>query len=329
MWGNGNPGRRQLILFIQQTLETVMSGSNHPKLFGLCFVKNEDDIIADSVTHAAQFCDKVFVIDNASTDRTWDIVNGLDLDNLVSVCSKDFIFRDYLRLQFMDTRKEELEIGNWWYIFDADEFLLEDPFEAIAQAEDEEADCIAVGMINFYITIDEFRQMQKNEREETWRDRKYYIPYESGKIEFIRNTKYLDYGVYDIIPLGLTKECSRRLSIKHYPYRSLVQLEKRIQTRYWNPEFESECRRGTELERYLIDPATFPQLRSLDEEGNVDLTGGFDHTVPRIGNSMRDRTFAVIIRTLYRLQLLRLFYALFRRYAVWRQKVVLDNEPSF
>jgi hypothetical protein len=306
-----------------------MSRPDRPKLFGLCFVKNEEDIIADSVSHAAQFCDKVFLVDNASTDRTWDIANGLGLDNLVPVCSKDFVFRDYLRLRFMETRKEELGVDNWWYMFDADEFLLEDPFEAIAQGEGEGADCIAIGMVNFYITIEEFRQMQKSGREETWRDRKYYIPYESGKVEFIKNTKYLDYGVNDIIPFGLTKECSRRLLIKHYPYRSLIQLEKRVQTRYWNPEFESECRRGTELERYLINPAAFPQLRRLDEEGNMDLRGGFDQTVPRIGDSLRDRTFAVTIRTLYRLQLLRLFYALYRRYSTWRQRAVLDSEPGF
>ena len=104
-----------------------------------------------------------------------------------------------------------------------------------------------------------------------------------------KNTKYLDYGVYDIIPFGFTKECSRRLLIKYYAYRSFIQLEKRVQTRYCNPEFESKCRRGTELGRYLIDPATFPQLRSIEEEGKMDLTGGFNHTVPRIGDSMRDR----------------------------------------
>jgi glycosyltransferase involved in cell wall biosynthesis len=305
-----------------------MSKSNLSKLFGVCFVKNEEDIIADSVTHAADFCDRVFVVDNASTDRTWDIVRELKLNNLVPVCSKDFVFRDYLRLRFMETRKEELGLDNWWYIFDADEFLLEEPFEAIAQAEGEGADCIAIGMVNFYLTKDEVRNLQESEREETWRDRKYYLLYESGKIEFIKNTRYLDYGAYDIIPLGLTKECSRRLPIKHYPYRSLTQLEKRVSTRYGNPEFESECKRGTDLERYLIDPAAFPQLRYLDEEKGLDLTSGFDHIVPRIGESLRDRAREVTIRILYGIRLLRAFYAFYHRYAAWRQKVDHQNEPE-
>lgn len=306
-----------------------MSRSHRAKVFGVCFVKNEEDIIADSVAYAAQFCDKIFVVDNASTDGTWDIVKGLDLKNVVPVCSREFVFRDYLRLRFMDTKKEELGFNNWWYIFDADEFLLEEPFEVIARAENEGADCIAIEMVNFYLTKDEVRNLQESGREETWRDRKYYILYESGKVEFIKNTRYLDYGAYDIVPFGLTRECSRRLPIKHYPYRSLAQLKKRIYTRYGNPEFESECRRGTDLQRYLIDPANFPQLRHLDEEKGVDLTGGFDHIVPRIGESLRDRTLAAMIMMLYRIRLLRAFYAFYRRYAAWRQKVELKNEPRF
>ena len=298
-------------------------------LFGVCFVKNEEDIIADSITHAAQFCSKVFVVDNASTDRTWEIVRGHDLENLVPVCSKDFIFCDYLRLRFMESRKGELGLDNWWYIFDADEFLLEEPFDAMAQAEEEGADCIAVEVINFVVTKDEVREAQENGRQETWRDRKHYVLYASGPVKFFKNTSYLDYGGYAIMPFGLIKECSKRLLMKHYPYRSLAQLEKRIHTRYGNREFESECRRGTDLEDYAIDPATVPELRRWHEEKGVDLTGGFGRVSPQIGKSVRDRTFAATIGALHQLRLLRACYAFYRRYAAWRQRVVFKNEPKF
>jgi len=306
-----------------------MKKSSRPKLFGVCFAKNEDDIIADSVTHAADFCDKVFVVDNASTDRTLEIVKGLELDNVMPVCSKDFVFRDYLRLRFMETKKEELGLDNWWYIFDADEFLLEDPFGAIVQAEAEGADCIAVEMINFLLTKDEIRNAQKHGREETWCDRKYYVLYESGKVEFFKNTKYLDYGAYDFVPFGLMKECSQRLPLKHYPHRSIAQLEKRIQTRYGNREFESECRRGTDLECYVIDPNTIPEIRYWDEEKGLGLKGKFSINVPRIGKSFRDRLFAAVVRTLYQIGLLQAFYACYRQYVAWRQNIDFQNEPKF
>jgi glycosyltransferase involved in cell wall biosynthesis len=306
-----------------------MRGFDRPKLFGVCFVKNEEDIIADSVAHAARFCDKLFVVDNASTDRTWEVVKGLGFENVVPVCSKDFVFRDYLRLRFMETRKDELGLNNWWYLFDADEFLVEDPSDAIASAEEEGADCIAVEVINFLLTKGEIRGLGKSDGRETWRNRKHYILYESGPVKLVKNTRYLDYKICDIMPLGLTKECSRRLLMKHYPYRSLPQLKKRVETRQGNPEFESERKRGTDLGRYVFDPAVVPEFRVWDEDKGVDVSGGFSRVVPRIGESARDRAFAAIIRMLHRLRLLRVFYAFYRRYAGWRQKVDLKNEIEF
>ncbi|UCF56292.1 MAG: glycosyltransferase family 2 protein [Deltaproteobacteria bacterium] len=312
----------------QSGLDDTPNRSKRPVLFGVCFAKNEEDIIADSVTHAADFCDKVFVVDNASTDRTWEIVKGLKLANLVTVCSKDFVFRDYLRLRFMDTKKEELGLDNWWYIFDADEFLVDDPFDTIIQAEEERADCIAVEVINFLITRGEFRDAQESLHQETWHARKHYVLYESGPVKFFKNTKYVDYNICDFMPFGITKECSQRLLMKHYPYRSLAQLKNRVYTRYGNREFESECKRGTDLERYTFDPATVPEILRLDEKKGLDLTGGFGLVEPRIGESARDRTFAVTILMLHRLRLLRVFYGFYRRYAAWRQKVNVKNEPA-
>lgn len=306
-----------------------MKGSDPLQIFGVCFVKNEDDIIADSVTHAAQFCDKVFIVDNASTDRTWDIVKGLDLENVIPVCSKDFVFRDHLRLRFMETKKEELGLDNWWYMFDADEFLIQDPFDAIAVAEEEGADCIGVEIINFLLTKDEASEGKENGRHESWRDRKHYVLYASGTIKLFKNTRYIDYGICASIPLGLTKECSRRIVMKHYPHRSLTQLEKRVYTRYDNPEFESEYKRGTNLEHYMFDRATVPYLRRWDEENGLDLRGSFRVIVPRLGENRGDRTFSAIIRTLHQLRLLKAFYALFRRYAAWLQKIDLKTEPKF
>jgi hypothetical protein len=303
-------------LLFQFSPENAMDRSGRPRLFGICFAKNEEDIIADSVV-------------NTNNYQTLGIVRSLELKNLVPVCSRNFVFRDYLRLKLMETKKEELGLDNWWYVFDADEFLLEEPIDAIIQAEEEGADCIAVEVINFLLTKEEVRDAQENGRQETWRDRKYYVLYESGPIKFFKNTRYVDYSICDSIPFGLTKECSQRLLMKHYPYRSLAQLKKRVCTRYGNREFESECRRGTDLERYAVDPATVPELLRLDGKKDLDLTGGFGLVVPRIGESARDRTFAATILMLHRLRLLRVFYTFYRRYAAWRQRIDLEGEPVF
>ena len=306
-----------------------MNRTPRPKLFALCFAKNEEDIISDCLTHAARFCDRIYVVDNASTDRTWEIVNKLDLDPIVPVGSLDFIYREYLRVWFMGAKRKELGLNNWWYILDADMLADENPLAIIDQAEKEGADAIAANVVNFHITKDEIEDARKNGREETWRERKFYDLYESGEIEMFKNTAYLDYGICARVPLGLTKECSRRLLCRHYPYRSLEQLKKRIETKSGNPDFEPQMKRGTEWQRYPIDPSDWPRIKRLDGEKGIDLTGGFSRIVPPIGQSGRSRRFVTLVRKLYPLGLLPLFYACYNRYALRRHKIDPGERTAF
>ncbi|MDP8237055.1 MAG: glycosyltransferase family 2 protein [Candidatus Erginobacter occultus] len=307
-----------------------MNKQSRPKLFAVCFVKNEEDIIADCLRHAARFCDRIYVVDNASTDRTWEIVKDLDLAPVVPVGSKDFIYREYLRIWFMGLKERELGRNNWWYILDADMLLDGDPLGAIAQAEKEGADAIAVNVINFHITKEEIIAAAQSGRRESWRDRRYYGLYESGEIDLFKNTGYLDYGLCARVPLGLTKECSLRLPSRHYPHRFGEQLKKRILTRSENPDFEPQLKRGTEWEHYLIDPATSPGIKCLNAASKeIDFTGGFSYVVPPIGRYGRSRIFATVVRALYPLGLLPLFYAFYNRYAFWRQKIEPREKDIF
>ena len=303
-------------------------GNKRPQIFALCFVKNEDDIVADALLHAAHFCDRIYVVDNNSTDRTWDIVRNIDCDVVVPVGSVDFEYRDYLRTWFMGSRKNELGINNWWYILDADTFLYGDLIDTIQLAEEEGADTIAANVVNFHITSQEKEDADRNNRIDSWRDRRYYHLYESGEVNIFKNTVYLDYGICDRVPLGLIKECSRRLTLRHYPFRSLEQVRKRIQTRCDNREFTSEYKRGRELDSYFIE-SSLPQLKCLRDDNELDYSGGFFRVIPRIGSRPRDRNFKLLARTLYPLGLLHYFYAGFNRYAFRRQHVNPDERAKF
>ncbi len=47
------------------------------KICAICLVKNEDDIIPQTLVHATQYGDQVFAIDNGSMEQTWDVVRAL------------------------------------------------------------------------------------------------------------------------------------------------------------------------------------------------------------------------------------------------------------
>ena len=47
------------------------------KIHGLCVVKNEADIIEQTLRSAATWCDWIYVLDNGSSDGTWEKVQRL------------------------------------------------------------------------------------------------------------------------------------------------------------------------------------------------------------------------------------------------------------
>ena len=47
------------------------------KIYSLLLVKNESDIIRESLLAAVKWSDKVIVMDNGSTDGTWEIVKEI------------------------------------------------------------------------------------------------------------------------------------------------------------------------------------------------------------------------------------------------------------
>lgn len=51
------------------------------QIIGIFLVRNEDLFIERAVCNVLDFCDRVLIADNQSTDRTWDIVQTLALEN--------------------------------------------------------------------------------------------------------------------------------------------------------------------------------------------------------------------------------------------------------
>ena len=53
------------------------------KIFGIMLVKNEVDIVGHTLKEAQKWCDKIFILDNGSTDGTWELVNSMKNDVVI------------------------------------------------------------------------------------------------------------------------------------------------------------------------------------------------------------------------------------------------------
>lgn len=228
------------------------------KLYAICLVKNEDDVISQTLVHAAKYCDQILVIDNGSTDCTWQIVQKLSEADprVVPFLQTTQPYDEGLRWYAYDAYHKDLSERDWWLILDGDEFLAEDPRPLIAEAIAEQADIINAWQIQFYYTDKDYetsKMAQERGDLPIYSRRRYYrIDWQEPRL--FRNQQKLNVVftqsklLQTTTPWGKSvrrqkgKVSSRRILNRHYQYRDPAQIEKRLKLRYGRPEFTAQVK---------------------------------------------------------------------------------------
>ena len=214
-----------------------------PKLYGICQVKNEDDIIAQSLTYGVQFCSKIFVIDNCSTDKTWNIVQSLSQQypQIVPWLQTNEPYSEGMRALVYNQYHSELSDHDWWLVLDADEFLVEDPHILMQQAMREKADVICSWQIHFYFTdVDYQNWLNGNDNRDVpicLRRRYYLINWQEARLFRNRSARPWDAKINKFFPDGFRKACRRRILNRHYQFRDPEQIQKRLSLRFGHSSF--------------------------------------------------------------------------------------------
>ena len=213
------------------------------RIHAICLVKNEGDVIAQTLRHASNFCHKIYVFDTGSSDDSWQQVEKSASEVVVPFRHEAVPFSDGLRAQVFNAVRDRFEIGDWLYILDADEFLAEDPRKAIAIAEQEGSQQINTAQYNFHFTDVDWQQSQKGldsrDRPITQR-RRYYcftnieqrlFRIDSDLTWFESNNTENPHGCMTPQGSKKLKKCSYRIPNCHYQYRDPEQIKLRLTTR--------------------------------------------------------------------------------------------------
>jgi len=211
------------------------------KLYAICLVKNEDDVIGQTLTYATRYCDRIYVIDNGSTDDTWKIVQSLarDQDKIIPFEQTLLPYSNGLRARAYNSAHRELSDDDWWLIQDSDEFLAEEPKPFIEIAARKGADIIRAWQIQFYYTERDLLAWEngtdKRDRQIFERRRYYQINWQEPRLFRNQRNRLWDVRVNDTIPDGLRKVFGRRILNRHYQFRDPEQIEKRLRLRFGHP----------------------------------------------------------------------------------------------
>ena len=245
------------------------------KIRALCLVKNEVDVIEQSLAAAAEWCESVYVWDNGSTDGTWEAIQALSrtLPAIVPDRQDDTPYDKALRGLLFADRRAEAAHGDWWCMLDADEFYIDDPRTFLAGVP-ERFEEVWAASFEYYFTekdVARFEQDPSAYADDVPVERKlrFYVNNWSEP-RFFRSSKRLVWreGGW---PAELGPAYPRRIRLKHFQYRSPQQIQKRLEAR------SEHIRRGHFLHEGL------PHWKaSMLDVGHADFTASSpDHAGQR------------------------------------------------
>jgi glycosyltransferase involved in cell wall biosynthesis len=198
------------------------------KIFAISVVKNEADIIAKSLQEASQWADKIFVLDNGSTDGTWEIVQSLASDKIVPYKQDSSPFNDGIRAQVFQAFQHLATEGDWWcFRLDADEFYIDNPVDFLAKVP-KNHHFVAADSVQFRLTREDFADGKSPQGIE---DIRYHDKKTWSETRFFRHRVGMDWPLTMDRPRHMGVLHSRHIKLRHYQFRSLDQIRNRVAVR--------------------------------------------------------------------------------------------------
>lgn len=204
------------------------------KIYSLLLVKNEADIIRESLLAAMKWSDKVIVMDNGSQDGTWEIVQELAQQHpsIIAFMQYTGVFRIGLRAKAFRAFRHEMTSNDWWCVrLDADEFFSEDPRAFLAQVP-KKYHAVKKISTDYVLTKEDilahtFTGNFTIDREHIT----HYLPEKRKERRFMRHRPWLIWCEKWRYPHPIGHTANTYIAVDHYQYRSPQQMEKRFNTR--------------------------------------------------------------------------------------------------
>ena len=208
--------------------------------YGMMLLRDEDDVIAENLTHLLSWIDGLFILDLGSVDRTWDIVNEFAARDkrVVPWMHKPIVYNDNLRCMMFDHFRDRFRNGDWVLRIDADEFYHVPPPTFVKERLHPLDSAVHLQWYFFRITNDEVAAYESG-KVDTSEDRKrsiidrrrFYKVSEYAEPRMFKYRRTAQWPENISFPFNAGFVSRERIPILHYPHRDPLQMRRRVQLR--------------------------------------------------------------------------------------------------
>jgi glycosyltransferase involved in cell wall biosynthesis len=200
------------------------------KIHCIALTKNEADVVGLCLREASRWADHIYVYDGASTDGTWEIVKQLESDCIIPWKQDGKVFREGLRAEVFEAFRRNSSPGDWWLQLNVDEFYPESPrtfFSSLASSYS-----FVWGInVEFVLTQGDIDVLDFSQPFEAIMPqlRHYYVTWSEPRAFRYRDA--LQWSLSAAWPIHAGLVAPQRIVFKHYPYRSPLQIQSRLDVR--------------------------------------------------------------------------------------------------
>ena len=265
---------------------------------GLMLLRDEGDIVAESLAHLLTWLDALHIYDLGSTDGTWDIVQDFAARDtrVIPYKREPTVYSDSLRCVLFEHCRRHFAAGDWVLKIDGDEFYHVAPPAFVRERLRPSESMVYLQWYFFRLTTTEAAAYDTGavsiaaDRARSIRDRRRFYKvsrYAEPRMFRYRETMRWPSTVHWPYNTGLVAR--ERIPILHYPHRDPAQMRARFALRAAMMERSAKAGdhwRTDDWQSELVDPATGVTVgvargarRGLAGENGID-TGPLLHWEP-------------------------------------------------
>lgn len=210
------------------------------RFHGLLIVRDEADVILQSLEDMLTWVDTLHVYDLGSTDSTWDMVEDVAEhdERVFPFKSEPTVYSDSIRCFLFDRLRAGFDEGDWIIKLDADEFYPTPPPRFVRERLSAAEGMVYLQWYFFRLTTEEAADYGSGkvsiaaDRLKSIRDRRrYYKVSQWSEPRMFRYRRSMRWPATAHWPYNAGLVARERLPVLHYPHRDPVQMARRFALR--------------------------------------------------------------------------------------------------